>query len=410
MLANRLSEDGARVKLIEAGPRDTSPLIHIPCRRAETAPASGAELNFFAEPEDGTRLARSALAARQSAWRRSSSINGMLDVRGNARGLRSLGANGLHRLELRRRAAPFQKIRSSSPPGARWFSRRRRTDGGRTLSHHAAADRSLLLRRAMDSGIPLNPITTAQRRKASAILRTAARNAFALPRHRHFLAPARNRANWRVVTDALAQKRTFDGQALHRRDRAARRGKSIHHRRSARGDRLPPARSRSPHLLQFPASAPPDHLRSIGVDVVAGDARGVGANLSDHYCAMVVHRIQGITSVNTLARGLPLVGEAISACQDRARRADLRRHHRRRVHARRARGLESPDLQLSFTPMSRDPITHGFDKLGARSSARRLRCAWCSRKAAARFWPNPPTRGNTRRSGRTTSPRNAMST
>jgi len=56
VLANRLSEDGARVVLIEAGPRDTSPLIHIPAGALKLHRHPVLNWNFFAEPEEGTVL------------------------------------------------------------------------------------------------------------------------------------------------------------------------------------------------------------------------------------------------------------------------------------------------------------------------------------------------------------------
>src|SRR5262249_43908071 len=84
VLASRLSEDGARVVLIEAGPRDISPLIHIPAGMIKLMRHPRLNWNFFAEPEAGT-------AGRALHWPRgkvlggSSSINGMLYVRGNPR-------------------------------------------------------------------------------------------------------------------------------------------------------------------------------------------------------------------------------------------------------------------------------------------------------------------------------------
>src|SRR6478672_4548978 len=84
VLASRLSEDGARVALIEAGPPDHSPLIHVPAGMIKLMRHPRLNWNFFAEPEPGT-------AGRALHWPRgkvlggTSSINGMLYVRGNPR-------------------------------------------------------------------------------------------------------------------------------------------------------------------------------------------------------------------------------------------------------------------------------------------------------------------------------------
>src|SRR5262245_51459253 len=80
VLAARLSENGARVLLIEAGPPDTNPLIHVPAGMIKLMRHPRLNWNFFAEPEPGT-------AGRALHWPRgkvlggSSSINGMLYVR-----------------------------------------------------------------------------------------------------------------------------------------------------------------------------------------------------------------------------------------------------------------------------------------------------------------------------------------
>ena len=46
VLANRLSADGAKVILLEAGPPDRHPMIHIPAGDTNPAAASGAELEL----------------------------------------------------------------------------------------------------------------------------------------------------------------------------------------------------------------------------------------------------------------------------------------------------------------------------------------------------------------------------
>ena len=117
----------------------------------------------------------------------------------------------------------------------------------------------------------------------------------------------------------------------------------------------------SPHLLQISGIGAPDHLHSIGVEVVH-DLRSVGANLSDHYAAMVVHRVRDLVSVNQLARGLPLLREALRYVLN-GRGALTFGVTTALAFVKSRDGLESPDLQLSFTPMSRDLVSHEFDQL-----------------------------------------------
>ena len=82
-VAARLVESGARVVLLEAGPADRHPFIHIPAGLRYLLNHPTLNWNYASEPEAGT-------AGRAIHWPRgktlggSSSINGMLYVRGNA--------------------------------------------------------------------------------------------------------------------------------------------------------------------------------------------------------------------------------------------------------------------------------------------------------------------------------------
>ena len=96
VVASRLSEIGAKVVLLEAGPSDWRPWIHIPAGVLKLLRHPVVNWNFASEPEPGT-------AGRSIHWPRgktlggSSSINGMLYVRGNPAdfdGWAQMGARG----------------------------------------------------------------------------------------------------------------------------------------------------------------------------------------------------------------------------------------------------------------------------------------------------------------------------
>jgi choline dehydrogenase len=82
VVAARLSEDGARVVLLEAGPPDHDIWIHIPAGVLRVLNNTKINWNYMSEGEPGT-------AGRMLQWPRgktlggTSSINGMLYVRGN---------------------------------------------------------------------------------------------------------------------------------------------------------------------------------------------------------------------------------------------------------------------------------------------------------------------------------------
>jgi choline dehydrogenase len=356
VLANRLSEDGASVVLIEAGPRDTNPLIHIPAGMLKLHRHPKLNWNFFAEPEDGT-------GSRALHWPRgkvlggSSSINGMLYVRGNARDYdrwAQMGCAGWSYDDV----LPYFK---KSEAFVRGGDSLRGGDGPMAVEHYRTVlpltDR--FVEAAVDAGIPLNPDYNGARQEGVGYSQNSRRKRFRQSTARAFLTPARGRSNLRIETDALAQHLTFDGRRCTG-VLIGRGGKTILIS-AAREVIVSAGAIGSPHLLQLSGIGAPDHLRSIGVDVVHA-LPNVGQNLSDHYCALVVHRVQGLTSVNQLSSGLPLVREMLRYVLT-GRGALTFGVSTALAFVRSRDGLESPDLQLSFAPMSRDPVSHGFDTL-----------------------------------------------
>jgi choline dehydrogenase len=113
----------------------------------------------------------------------------------------------------------------------------------------------------------------------------------------------------------------------------------------------------SPHLLQISGIGPAEHLQLIGVPV-AHDLPGVGANLQDHYVARVSHRAKNAVSINQLAHGIRLAGEAVRYVVT-GRGALTFGVTSAQVFCRSREGLASPDLQLLFTPASYDATRFG---------------------------------------------------
>jgi choline dehydrogenase-like flavoprotein len=82
VVADRLSEDGGRVVLLEAGPSDWHPMIHVPAGALHLRANPLVNWNYYAEAEEGTGN-RSLHWPRGRVLGGTSSINGMLYVRGN---------------------------------------------------------------------------------------------------------------------------------------------------------------------------------------------------------------------------------------------------------------------------------------------------------------------------------------
>ena len=86
VLAARLSEDGAaKVALLEAGPKDTSLLVRMPAGAGRLIPTKNPQnWGFWTEPQTHLNN-RKLFWPRGRGWGGSSSINGMIYIRGHAR-------------------------------------------------------------------------------------------------------------------------------------------------------------------------------------------------------------------------------------------------------------------------------------------------------------------------------------
>ena len=153
VVASRLSETGASVILLEAGPSDWHPMIHIPAGMRSLIRNPLVNWNYTTEPEKGT-------GERRMEWPRGARHGRLeLDQRHalcarRAGRFRRLGADGLPRLELRRRAALLQEVRALRAGRRCRGARPGRAAQGRGLPHHPAAHPSLRRSRAT-GGLPV---------------------------------------------------------------------------------------------------------------------------------------------------------------------------------------------------------------------------------------------------------------
>ena len=353
VIASRLSETGASVTLLEAGPRDWHPMIHIPAGVLKLLHHPVVNWNYASAPETGT-------AGRSIHWPRgkvlggSSSINGMLYVRGNPAdfdGWAQMGCRGWSFDDV----LPFFRKSEHYVQGG---DREVRGQGGplkvedyRTilpLTHR-------FVEAAQQAGFPFSADLNGKMQEGVGYSQMTRKGRFRGSTAQTFLAEARKRDNLRIETDALATRLLLEGNrcvgvAFRQRgmDREARAGREVI---------LCGGSVNSPHLLQISGIGPAQHLQSIGVQVVH-DLPGVGANLQDHYVARISHRAKDATSINQLAHGVRLAAEAVRFAAV-GRGALTFRVTSAQVFCRSRPELASPDLQLLFTPASYDAARFG---------------------------------------------------
>jgi len=309
VLANRLSADpNARVLLIEAGPRDRNPLIHIPAGYIKLLDHPVLTWGYTAEPDPGVN-GRAILYPRGRVLGGSSSINGMIYVRGQPEdfdhwsqlGNRGWGWDGV---------LPYFKKAESWEAGEDEFH-----GAGGPLLTSRTADKPLLCQKMIEAGEQIgleyredvnrlshggkDGIGWVQQTRRGRRRQSAART---------YLRPALKRPNLTVITDALVHRVLFDGK----------RATGIEFSRGGKTEKADAAREvilaggaiGSPHILQLSGVGDPAHLARAGI-LVQHALPGVGKNLQDHFIVRVVAAISGMKTLNERSRGLPFAGEVL---------------------------------------------------------------------------------------------------
>ena len=346
VVASRLSEDGSKVVLLEAGPRDTNPWIHIPAGVLKVLNVPGINWNFHSEGETGT-------GGRELQWPRgkvlggTSSINGMLYVRGNAADYDNWAQMGCRGWSYEEVLPFFKKSETYRGAGDPEY----RSKGGPLIVEDYRTILPLThayVEAAQQAGFKFTPDYNGQSQEGVAYSQMTRRGKWRGSTAQTFLREARGRSNLRIETDATVTKLTFDGKrctgvAFRQRgaDRQLTAGREVI---------LCGGAVNSPHVLQISGIGPAEHLRAIGVPVVH-DLPGVGSNLNDHYVIRLSHRVKNAVSINQLARGARAVREAVKFAT-LGNGALTFGVTSAMVFCRSREGLAAPDLQLLFTPGS----------------------------------------------------------
>jgi choline dehydrogenase len=353
VVAARLSETGAKVILLEAGPKDTLPWIHIPAGILKLLYHPVVNWNYSSEPSEGS-------GGRRIHWPRgktlggSSSINGMLYVRGNPAdfdGWAQMGCRGWSFDDVLPYFRKSEDYKQGNDPEYRGKGGPLKVEDYRTilpLTHR-------FVEGAQQAGYKLSKDLNGREQEGVGYSQMTRKGRWRGSTAQTFLKEASGRPNLTVETEALATKLLFHGKrcvgvAFRQR------GKLIE-AKAHREVILCGGAVNSPHLLQISGVGPAGHLQSIGVPVVH-DLRGVGSNLQDHYVARISHRVRGAISINRLARGIRLAREAMRFAVE-GRGALTFGVTTAQVFCRSSPEKASPDLQLLFTPASYDASKFG---------------------------------------------------
>ncbi|MEL6510725.1 MAG: choline dehydrogenase [Pseudomonadota bacterium] len=360
VVANRLSVDPkTRVVLLEAGPADRNPWIHIPVGYFKTMHNPKVDWCYKTEPDPG-------LNGRSIDWPRgkvlggSSSLNGLLYVRGQPEDYdrwRQMGNTGWGWDDV----LPLFKRAESNERGADDFH----GDDGPLAVSNMRIQRPICdawVAAAQAAGYPFNPDYNGAEQEGVGYFQLTTKNGRRCSAAVAYLKPARSRDNLRIITNAQVTKINTEGKRAVSVSYVDASG-TPHTITARREIVLSGGAINSPQLLMLSGIGDGEQLKANGIETVH-HLPGVGKNMQDHLQARLVYKCNE-----------PTLNDEVRSLYNQARIAlkyALFRAGPMTMAASLATGfmktrpdVASPDIQFHVQPWSADSPGEGVHPFSA---------------------------------------------
>lgn len=355
VLANRLSETGHRVLLLEAGGTDDYRWIDIPVGYLYCIGNPRTDWMYRTREEPGLG-GRSLLYPRGKVLGGSSSINGMLYVRGQARDYdcwRQAGLVGWGWDDV----LPYFLKSEDNSEGESYVH----ATGGELRVDKQRLHWQILddfKQAAVEAGIPETDDFNTGDNEGVGYFKVNQKDGRRLSTAKAFLRPARRRGNLSVVTDAMVERLIVDGRRVV--GVRVRRNGALEEAR-ANGEVILAAGSvGSVQILQLSGIGPAAYLRSFGIEIVH-DQPEIGENLQDHLQLRCAWRVSGAKTLNTLSASM--LGKAKIAAEYALTRSGPMSMAPSQLGAfvKSRPGIMSADLEYHVQPLSLNAFGGALD-------------------------------------------------
>jgi choline dehydrogenase len=343
VLAKRLSDAGNTVLVLEYGNTDRGPLIQMPSALSYPMSMKLYNWGFETEPEphlNGRRL----VTPRGKVMGGSSSINGMVYVRGHARDFdawNEMGATGWAYADV----LPYFKRMENVEGGQEGW---RGTDGpmhvkrGRLKNplYHA------FIEAGRQAGYPVSSDYNGQQQEGFSEFEMTVHEGLRWSAANAYLKPAMKNGRIQLVTGAMARRVLLEGKRATGVEYE--KGGVVKTALARREVIVAASTINSPALLQRSGIGPSDVLKAAGIPV-AHHLAGVGENLHDHL--EVYFQLRCLT-LDSLNRDLGLFSKAKIGLQWLLFGTGLgaTNHFESCAFIRSRAGIEYPDIQYHFLP------------------------------------------------------------
>jgi len=351
ILASRLSESGKyTVCLLEAGPKDWHPFLHIPAGFIKTLFNPAFTWQFKTEATALTN-GRKIPVPQGRTLGGSTSVNGLVYNRGQHAdfdGWAALGNPGWSFEDV----LPYFKRMERRIGGE---DRYRGRNGQLPVSDidwiHPLCE--AFIDGAVKMGLPRNPDYNGADQAGVGYFQRTIDNGWRMSTARTFLRPANGRANLHIKTNARATKVLLENKRAIGVAYQAGAGSGVGVSRVVLANReviLSCGAINTPRLLQLSGIGDGQRLNAVGI-TSQHHLPGVGEHLTDHYSVRMVARVKDCVTINELARG-PRLGMQIARWL--FKKPSIMALSPSLVHYfwKSRPELEAPDLQGVFAPAS----------------------------------------------------------
>ena len=347
-LAYRLSESGASVLVVEYGGSDAGPLIQMPGALSFPMNMKRYDWGYWSEPEPhlgGRRLA----CPRGKVIGGSSSINGMVYVRGHAKDFdawEAMGASGWSYADV---LPYYKRMETWDPAGHGGDASWRGSDGPLHVTR-GKRDNPLVqafVQAGRQAGYQLTDDYNGQQQEGFGPMEHTIHKGARWSAAKAYLRPALQRENCNLIR-GLARKIVFSGRRAVGVELLA--GGGLKTVRAKKEVILASSSINSPKLLMLSGIGPAAHLTAHGIPIVA-DRPGVGQNLQDH---LEVYIQMAASQPVSLFKYWNLLGKARVGLQWALTRSGpgASNQFESAGFIRSAAGVEYPDLQFHFLPIA----------------------------------------------------------
>ncbi len=363
VMANRLSEDpNISVCLIEAGKKDKSLLIRMPAGVGGLIKQENPHnWGFWTTPQkhmDDRKL----WWPRGRGWGGSSSINGMIYIRGHARDYdqwRQSGLTGWGFADV----LPYFRKSEAYEGGADAFHG---GDGPLRVSDSPLEDSvyDMFVGAGMEAGYPKTDDFNGAQQEGFGPYQRTIHDGERWSASFAYLRPIeKERPNLTIMSTALVSKVVFHGGKVHGVEIVAKQGAEPELIQASEEVILCAGAVQSPQILQLSGIGPADELRSKGVTCVF-DSKNVGANLQDHLDVTVIHEMTQKASAHSKQAGLKKLAVGIKYLMSKSG-PGADNFLQAGAFLKTREGLDRPDIQLHLVnAMMRDHGNYDYGRDG----------------------------------------------